>query len=79
MSRSTRRPSLNIADDVAAAVRSITGTGLIDLEGTTTAGDTTSLSVAVPNSVADQFGGFIQGTGQFMTSGNGTLTTAPSP
>jgi hypothetical protein len=67
--------SLNIADDVAAQVRSITGTGLIDLEGTTTAGDTTSLSVAVPNSVTDQFGGFIQGTGRFITSGNGTLTT----
>ena len=27
--------SLNIADDVSAQVRSITGTGLIDLEGTT--------------------------------------------
>ncbi len=67
--------SLNIADDVSAQVRSITGTGLIDLEGTTATGDTTSFSVGVPNSTTDQFGGFIQGTGQFITSGNGTLST----
>jgi hypothetical protein len=67
--------SLNIADQVAAQVRSITGTGLINLEGTTATGDATSLSVSVPNSATDQFGGFIQGTGQFAATGNGTLTT----
>ncbi len=67
--------ALNIADDAAVKVRSITGTGLIDLEGTTTAGDTTSLSVGVPNSSTDVFDGFIQGTGQFIASGNGDLTT----
>jgi hypothetical protein len=66
--------SLNIADDVSAQVRSITGTGLIDLEGTTATGDTTSLSVGVPNSSTDQFGGLIEGTGQFIASGNGDLT-----
>ncbi len=41
----------------------------------TATGDTTSLTVGVPNSSTDQFGGFIQGTGQFIASGNGMLTT----
>ena len=67
--------SLDVADDVAARVQSLTGTGLVELEGTTTAGDTTSLTVLVPVAVTDQFGGFIDGIGQFVMGGNGTLTT----
>jgi hypothetical protein len=67
--------SLNIADDVSASIRSFTGTGLVDLEGTTTTGDTTSLTILVPNAATDAFGGFIDGIGQFIMGGNGTLTT----
>ena len=64
---------LLIADNVAAKVQALTGTGLVDLEGTTTAGDPTSLTVAVPNATTDQFGGLIDGIGQFIAGGNGTL------
>jgi hypothetical protein len=67
--------ALNIADDVSVVVRSFTGTGLVDLEGTTTAGDTTSLTVMLPVGTTDVFGGFIDGTGQFVMGGNGSLTT----
>jgi Bacterial Ig-like domain (group 3) len=67
--------ALLIADDVAAKVQGLTGTGLVDLEGTTDAGDSTSLTVAVPNATTDQFGGFIDGIGQFIAGGNGTLST----
>jgi len=67
--------SLVIADNVAARVRSLTGTGLVDLEGTSTVGDLTSLTVLVPADTTDQFGGFIDGIGQFIMGGNGTLTT----
>jgi hypothetical protein len=66
---------LMIADNVAARVQALTGMGLVDLEGTTAAGDLTSLTVAVPNATTDQFNGFIDGVGQFITGGNGTLTT----
>ncbi len=67
--------SLIIADDVAAGVRSITGTGYVNLAGTTAAGDTTSLSILVPISNTDAFGGLIAGTGQFIMGGSGSLTT----
>jgi hypothetical protein len=67
--------SLNIADNVAAGFRSLTGTGMVDLEGTTAASDTTSLTVLVPVGTTDVFGGFIDGIGQFVMGGNGTLTT----
>jgi len=66
---------LDIADQVEAQVGMLTGTGLVDLEGTTTAGDTTSLTVLVPVGVTDKFAGFIDGIGQFTMGGNGTLTT----
>ncbi len=65
---------LIIADDVSAGVRSITGTGYINLDGTTAAGDTTSLTVLVPISTTDDFGGLIAGTGQFIMDGSGSLT-----
>jgi hypothetical protein len=67
--------SLVIADNVSAGVRSLTGTGLVTLNGTTAAGDTTSLTVLVPNGVTDGFGGFINGVGQFIAGSYGTLTT----
>jgi hypothetical protein len=66
---------LVIADNVAAKVQSLTGTGLVDLAGTTAAGDLTSLTVAVPNATTDPFNGQISGTGQFVMGGAGTLTT----
>ena len=69
--------SLIIADDVAAGVRSITGTGLVNLAGTTAPGDTTSLTILIPNSNSDVFGGLIAGTGQFIMGGFGSLTTGP--
>ena len=67
--------ALVIADNVTAQVQSLFGAGLVDLEGTTAATDQTSLTVAVPVATTDQFGGFIDGIGQFIMGGNGTLTT----
>ena len=67
--------SLIIADDVAAGVRSLTGTGLVSLAGTTAAGDTTSLTLFVPNPSTDVFNGLIAGTGQFVMGGLGKVTT----
>jgi hypothetical protein len=66
---------LTIADNVAAKVQALTGTGLVDLQGTTASGDQTSLTVAVPNAATDKFNGFIDGTGQFIMGGYGTLVT----
>ena len=67
--------SLIIADDVAAGVRSLSGTGYVNLAGTTAANDTTSLTILIPNSNTDVFGGLIAGTGQFIMGGFGDLTT----
>jgi hypothetical protein len=67
--------SLIIADQVAAGVRSLTGTGLVTLAGTTAAGDTTSLTLFVPNPSTDIFNGLIAGTGQFVMGGLGKVTT----
>jgi hypothetical protein len=67
--------SLVVADNVGARVRSLSGTGLITLNGTTNAGDTTSLTVLVPAAVTDRFDGFINGIGRFSMGGFGTLTT----
>jgi hypothetical protein len=66
---------LIIADDVVAGIRSLTGTGYVNLDGTTATGDTTSLTILVPNSNTDVFGGLIAGTGQFIMGGFGSLTT----
>ena len=67
--------SLILADNVAARVRSLSGSGFVNLAGTTAAGDTTSLTLIVPNSSTDYFGGLIAGTGQFVMAGYGSLTT----
>ncbi len=67
--------NLIVADNVVASIRSLTGTGFVNLAGTTAAGDTTSLTLFVPNPSTDVFGGLIAGTGQFVMGGLGKLTT----
>jgi hypothetical protein len=67
--------SLEIADNVIAGIGTLTGTGLVDLEGTTTAGDQTSLTILVPAAVTDQFNGLTDGVGALVKQGGGTLTT----
>jgi hypothetical protein len=66
---------LVIADNAAARVQSIEGTGLVNLAGKTNSGDQTSLAVAVPIGTSDQFGGLIDGIGSFIMAGTGTLST----
>ena len=66
---------LVIGDNVAAHIQSLTGNGLVNLAGTTAAGDQTSLAVAVPIGTSDQFGGLIEGIGSFIMDGTGALTT----
>ena len=73
--RSGAYSTVNVADGVAAKVGGITGSGQVNLGGTTTVGDQTSLTVVVNPAVADQFGGTIEGIGQFIVGGSGTLTT----
>jgi hypothetical protein len=67
------RANLSIADNVVTQIGPISGTGTIDVEGQSTAGDQTSLSVYVPVAVTDAFGGSIEGVGQFVQLGHGTL------
>jgi len=67
--------TVTIADGVAAKVGAITGSGLVNLDGTTVVGDQTTLTVVVNPAVTDQFGGSIEGIGQFIVAGSGTLTT----
>jgi hypothetical protein len=67
--------SLALADNVAATVGMIGGSGLVDLEGTTAAGDSTSLTIDIPVTAVDQFNGLIEGTGQLALTGYGTLNT----
>lgn len=69
--------TVTIADGVAAQVGAITGGGEINLDGTTAVGDQTSLTVVVNPAVSDQFAGSIEGVGQFIVTGSGTLTTGP--
>ena len=66
---------LVVNDNVVALIQSLTGTGLVNLAGTTIAGDQTSLAVAVPIGTSDQFGGLIDGIGSFIMTGTGTLMT----
>lgn len=65
--------NLSIADNVVAQIGPISGAGTIDVEGKSTAGDATSLTVYVPASVTDAFNGSIEGLGQFIQTGHGTL------
>src|SRR5262245_993954 len=65
--------SLIVADNVAAGIRSLTGTGFVNLAGTTAAGDTTSLTLFVPNPRTDVFGGLIAGNGEIVMGGLGKV------
>ncbi len=67
--------SLVIADNVTAGIGTLTGTGLVNLDGTAVAGDQTSLTVLVPVATTDQFTGLINGDGKLIKAGNGTLIT----
>lgn len=67
---------LNVADDAAPGIGSLTGGGAVDLEGTTAADDTTALTAYTPNGESDDFTGTIAGTGTFTLSGHGTLTVS---
>ncbi len=65
--------NLAIADNVVMQIGPFYGAGTVDLEGQPTVGDTTSLTIYVPNSVTDTFTGSIEGLGQFVMGGHGTL------
>jgi hypothetical protein len=67
--------SFDIADDASVQIAALDGSGTVDLEGTGAAGDTTSLTIVEPAAQADQFTGLIDGVGQLISQGNGTLTT----
>ena len=67
--------SLDVADDASAKFAALDGSGTVDLEGTGTSNDTTSLTIVEPAAQSDQFSGLIDGIGQLISQGNGTLTT----
>jgi hypothetical protein len=66
---------LDISDDVSLGIAALSGSGTVDLAGTTAANDTTSLTIAEPAAQSDVFSGLIDGLGQLILKGNGTLTT----
>jgi hypothetical protein len=66
--------SLQVADNAAVKVGSLSGSGTVDLEGTGAANDTTSLTAFTPAGESDQFTGSIDGAGALTMQGNGTLT-----
>ena len=66
---------LDVSDDAALSIGALSGSGTVNLGGTSAAGDTTSLTVSEPAAQADVFSGLIDGLGQFILKGNGTLTT----
>jgi hypothetical protein len=65
--------SLAIADNVVTKIGPLYGAGTVDLEGLPTAGDQSSLTIYVPVGVFDSFRGQIEGLGQFVMGGHGTL------
>lgn len=69
-----RGGALNVADNAAVRVGSLSGAGSVDLQGTTAANDQTSLSMHTPGGESDTFTGSIVGTGQLALTGPGTLT-----
>jgi hypothetical protein len=66
---------LDVADNVALSIGGLSGSGTVNLAGTTAAGDTTSLTIMEPGGQSDVFRGPIDGLGQLILQGNGTLTT----
>ncbi len=69
-----RGGALDIADNAAVTVGSLSGAGSVDLEGTSAANDQTSLSIHTPGGESDTFTGSIVGTGQLALTGPGALT-----
>jgi hypothetical protein len=67
------RANLSIADNVVTVLGPIYGTGTIDVEAKSVAGDQTSLTVYVPVAVTDAYSGSIEGLGQFIQAGHGML------
>ena len=69
----------NAALDIAAAasvrIAALAGSGTVDIQGTGSANDTTSLKISEPAAQSDKFTGLIDGVGQLILQGNGTLTT----
>ena len=65
--------TLDVADDAAVEVGSLSGSGSVDLEGTGAAGDTTGLTAFTPAGESDQLSGPVGGDGQLTMQGNGTL------
>ena len=65
---------LNVADNAAVKVGSLSGPGTVDLEGTGAAGDLTSLTAFTPVGESDQLTGSVVGVGQFAMQGHGSLT-----
>ncbi len=49
--------------------------GIVDIQGTGLANDTTSLKISEPAAQSDKFSGLIDGVGQLILQGTGTLTT----
>ncbi len=68
--------SLQIADQAATTLGPISGSGTIQLLGTSAAGDATALSVFVSAAVVDTFTGQIIGQGRFAMVGYGTLVVS---
>ena len=66
---------LDVSDNAAVSIAALSGSGTVDLGGTTAAGDTTSLTISVPAAQTSRFTGLIDGDGQLISKGNGTLTT----
>ena len=67
--------SLDVADNVAVQIAALAGSGTVDLQGTGTSNDATLLKIVEPAGQSDQFAGLIDGVGQLISQGNGTLTT----
>ncbi len=65
--------SLQTADNTVVTLGPISGTGTIELLGTSAVGDTTALSIFVSAALVDSFTGSIIGQGQLATVGFGTL------
>lgn len=69
-----RGGELDVADNAAVKIGSLSGAGSVDLQGTTAANDTTSLAIHTPGGESDTFTGPVVGTGQLALTGPGTLT-----
>ncbi|MHB1558266.1 MAG: Ig-like domain-containing protein [Isosphaeraceae bacterium] len=69
-----RGGALDVADNAAVKIGSLSGAGSVDLQGTTAANDQTSLAIHTPGSESDTFTGAVVGMGQLALTGPRTLT-----